>query len=107
MPIGEQRHAITEFGAIQGKHHARSAAAHGRATFGTGTSVMLNIGHTWRLSDAGAVSALAWVHEGKPTYAFEGLINYSAATIAWLKDQLGLIRSADETESLSRSVKDN
>jgi glycerol kinase len=78
-----------------------------KATFGTGTSVMLNIGHTWRLSDAGAVSALAWVHEGKPTYAFEGLINYSAATIAWLKDQLGLIRSADETESLARSVKDN
>jgi len=78
-----------------------------KATFGTGTSVMLNIGHTWRLSDQGAVSALAWVHKGKPTYAFEGLINYSAATIAWLKDQLGLIQSAAESETLARAVEDN
>jgi glycerol kinase len=78
-----------------------------KATFGTGTSVLLNIGHTWRLSERGAVSALAWVHKGEPTYAFEGLINYSAATIAWLKDQLGLIRDAGETEALARAVGNN
>jgi glycerol kinase len=78
-----------------------------KATFGTGSSVLLNIGHDWRLSEQGAVSALAWVHDGRPTYAFEGLINYSAATIAWLKDQLGLIRDASETEALARSVEDN
>jgi len=78
-----------------------------KATFGTGTSVLLNIGHTWRLSEQGAVSALAWVHQGQPTYAFEGLINYSAATIAWLKDQLGLIQDAAETETLARAVEDN
>jgi glycerol kinase len=78
-----------------------------KATFGTGTSVMLNIGHTWRLSQQGAVSALAWVHKGKPTYAFEGLINFSAATIAWLKDQLDLIQSAAESEALARAVDDN
>ena len=46
----------------------------------------------------GAVTALAWVVGGKPTYAFEGIINYSAATIAWLKDQLGLIRDASEAD---------
>ena len=39
---------------------------------------------------------------GEPTYCFEGIINYSAATLAWLKDQLGLIRIADETEPLRR-----
>ena len=52
-------------------------------------------------------SALAWVHQGKPTYAFEGIINFSAATIEWLKNQLGLIQSAAEVESLARSIPDN
>ncbi len=45
--------------------------------------------------------------DGRPTYALEGLINYSAATVEWLKDQLGLIRDAAESETLARSVDDN
>jgi glycerol kinase len=43
-----------------------------KATFGTGTSVLLNIGDKLRVSEKGAVTALAWVYQGKPTYAFEG-----------------------------------
>lgn len=78
-----------------------------KATFGTGTSVLLNIGEKLRVSQKGAVTALAWVYQGKPTYAFEGLINFSAATIEWLKNQLGLIQSAAEVEKLAQSVPDN
>ncbi len=78
-----------------------------KATFGTGTSVMLNIGEKMRIAERGAVTALAWVWRDKPTYAFEGLINFSAATIEWLRNQLGLIRNADEAETLARRVKDN
>jgi glycerol kinase len=78
-----------------------------KATFGTGTSVMLNIGGRFRVSKKGAVTALAWVWRGKPTYAFEGLINFSAATIEWLKNQLGLIEGAGEVEKLATSIKDN
>ena len=78
-----------------------------KATFGTGTSVLLNIGDKLRVSQKGAVTALAWVYQGKPTYAFEGLINFSAATIEWLKNQLGLIQSASEVEKLALSVPDN
>ena len=78
-----------------------------KATFGTGTSLLLNIGSTFRLSERGAVTALAWVWKGQPTYAFEGLINYSAATLNWLKDQLGLIQSAAEAEALASSIPDN
>jgi glycerol kinase len=78
-----------------------------KATFGTGTSVLLNIGGRFRVSRKGAVTALAWVWRGRPTYAFEGLINFSAATIEWLKDRLGLIRSAAEVEALARSIPDN
>ena len=78
-----------------------------KATFGTGTSVLLNIGDQLRISEKGAVTALAWVLNGKPTYAFEGIINFSAATIEWLKNQLGLIQSAGEVEKLALSVPDN
>jgi glycerol kinase len=78
-----------------------------KATFGSGTSVMLNIGDTYKSSDKGAVAALAWVHNGRPTYALEGLINYSSATISWLKDQLGLIHDPAETDALARVVPDN
>jgi len=78
-----------------------------KATFGTGTSVLLNIGGKFRPSKKGAVTALAWVHHGKPTYAFEGIINFSAASIEWLKNQLGLIRDSSEVEKLATSVADN
>ena len=78
-----------------------------KATFGTGTSVLLNIGVKPRVSTKGAVTALAWVWKGQPTYAFEGLINFSAATIEWLKNQLGLIQSAAEVENIATSVADN
>ncbi len=78
-----------------------------KATFGTGTSVMLNIGGKPRFSENGAVTALAWVWQGKPTYAFEGLISFSAATLEWLKNQLGLIQSAAEVEKLALSVPDS
>jgi glycerol kinase len=78
-----------------------------KATFGTGTSILLNIGEKYRLSKRGMVTALAWVHREKPTYALEGIINFSAATIEWLKDQLGFIRSSHEVEKLAASVVDN
>jgi len=78
-----------------------------KATFGTGTSVLLNIGAKFKPSKRDAVTALAWVFRGRPTYAFEGLINFSAATIEWLKNQLGLIRDVSEVEALATSVADN
>jgi glycerol kinase len=78
-----------------------------KATFGTGTSVLLNIGGNFRPSKKSAVTALAWVWRGQPTYAFEGIINFSAATIEWLKNQLGLIQDSGEVEKLARSVPDN
>ncbi|MEQ2008984.1 MAG: glycerol kinase GlpK [Limisphaerales bacterium] len=78
-----------------------------KATFGTGTSVLLNIGSQFKPARQGTVTALAWVHKGTPTYASEGIINFSAATVAWLKDQLGLIHDAAETEALALAVPDN
>lgn len=78
-----------------------------KITFGSGSSVLLNIGEKVAFSDNGIVTAVAWVIKGQPTYAFEGITNYTGATIAWLRDQLGLISSVAETEALATAVADN
>jgi glycerol kinase len=78
-----------------------------KATFGSGTSILLNSGDRLESSERGAVSALAWVWRRRPTYALEGIINYSSATIAWLKDQLGLIDDPSQTAALAQGVTDN
>jgi glycerol kinase len=53
------------------------------------------------------VTALGWVLNGQPTYAFEGIINFTGATIAWLRDQMQLIANPAETETLAQSVSDS
>ncbi len=78
-----------------------------KVTFGTGSSVLSNVGGKLQFSKSGAVTTIAWVYRGKVTYAFEGIINFSAATIAWLKDQLGLIANAREASALAAAVPDN
>jgi glycerol kinase len=87
--------------------HEGHAPGASKATFGTGTSVLLNIGEKFRPPAHGMVTALAWVRDGVPTYACEGLISFSAATVAWLKDNLGLIGDAAEAETLARAVPDS
>lgn len=78
-----------------------------KVTLGTGSSVLLNIGETLRYSENGLLTAIGWVYQGKPTYAFEGIINYAGATIVWLRDQLQLIKTSAETEQLALSVENN
>jgi len=105
-------HAIPICGVMGDSHaslfaHRCFAPGSAKVTLGSGSSVLLNIGQPIRNGDGAAVSTIAWTHQGKPTYCFEGIVNYSAATIAWLKDQLGLIQSAEETEALAKAVPDN
>jgi len=78
-----------------------------KVTFGTGSSVLLNIGHEKHLSAHGTLTALGWVLQGQPTYAFEGIINFTGATISWMRDQLQLIANPAETETLAQSVSDS
>lgn len=75
-----------------------------KATYGTGSSIMMNIGERPMLSDSGVVTSLAWKIGGKVNYVLEGNINYTGAVITWLKDDLKLIRSAGETEALARAA---
>ena len=78
-----------------------------KVTLGTGSSVLLNIGEQLRHSPNGIVTTIGWVYNGRVTYAFEGIINYAGATVAWLRDQLRLIADVRETEALAMSVEDN
>ena len=78
-----------------------------KVTFGTGSSVLMNIGSNRIKSNNGIVTAIAWVIDGKPTFALEGITNFTGATIAWLKDQLNLIDTIEESEVLAESVSDN
>jgi glycerol kinase len=77
-----------------------------KVTFGTGSSVLLNIGSEPRLSEQGVMTALAWVLDGVPIYAFEGIIINSAATLTWLQKQLGLVAEVREIESLAAELAD-
>ncbi|WP_438482608.1 FGGY-family carbohydrate kinase [Oleiharenicola lentus] len=78
-----------------------------KVTFGTGSSLLLNIGSTMRLSSRGVVTTLAWVFQGKPVYAFEGIIISSASTLNWLRDQLGLAKDIAELEKLAIDAREN
>lgn len=75
-----------------------------KSTYGTGSSIMMNIGETPVLSTHGVVTSLAWGMQGKVSYVLEGNINYTGAVITWLKDDMELIQSPAETEALCRKA---
>ena len=69
-----------------------------KTTYGTGSSIMMNIGETPVFSDLGVVTSLAWSMSGKVNYVLEGNINYTGAVITWLKDNLKLIVSRQKKQ---------
>ncbi len=77
----------------------------GKATYGTGSSMMINIGEKALPAPEGLVTSVGFAACGKVYYAFEGNIHCTGATIKWLQDDLKLIQSASETEELATSVK--
>ena len=77
------------------------SAGQGKVTYGTGSSVMMNVGEKPVESCHGLASSIAWKIDGKVNYVLEGNINYSCAVITWLKDDLGLIEEAKEAGPLA------
>lgn len=78
-----------------------------KATYGTGSSIMMNIGDRAMHSKNGLVTSLAWGIDGKVDYVLEGNLNYTGAVITWLKDDLELIESPADTESLAEQANKN
>lgn len=77
-----------------------------KATYGTGSSVMMNIGDKPVFSDKGIVTSLAWGIGGTVNYVLEGNLNYTGAVIRWLVDDLKLIGSSKEAGGLAKEARD-
>ncbi|WP_123041130.1 glycerol kinase GlpK [Cohnella candidum] len=78
-----------------------------KATYGTGTSVLMNTGEKPAASDNGLVTAVAWGRSGKVTYALEAVIRSSGDSIKWVRDNLGLFSSFEELDAMLRQTPDN
>jgi glycerol kinase len=75
-----------------------------KATYGTGSSVMMNVGETPVFSEK-LVTSLAWSIDGKAEYVLEGNLNYTGAVIKWLTDELGLLASPKDAEKLAKEAR--
>lgn len=78
-----------------------------KATFGTGAFVLTQTGTTLRQSKHRLLSTVLYQIAGDRHYALEGSVFVAGSLVQWLRDDLGLIASAAETEPLARSVADN
>ena len=78
-----------------------------KCTYGTGSFVLVNTGKTPVRSDAGLLTTVAWDLGNGLVYALEGAIFVTGAAIQWLRDGLGIISTAAETDALARSVDDS
>lgn len=78
-----------------------------KSTYGTGCFALMNIGETPRLSQHRLLTTIAYRFDGKPVYALEGAIFVAGAAVQWLRDKLGIIQSAEETEALAESLSSN
>ncbi len=76
-------------------------------TYGTGCFILLNTGRTRPVSKHGLIITLACGKHGEPVYALEGAIFVAGAAIQWLRDGLGLLKHASQSEIMARSVADN
>ncbi|MFD5095442.1 glycerol kinase GlpK [Amycolatopsis thailandensis] len=77
-------------------------------TYGTGNFLLLNTGHEVVRSKHGLLTTLAYQFgDEKPVYALEGSIAVTGSAVQWLRDQLGIISGASQSESLARQVEDN
>ncbi len=75
-------------------------------TYGTGCFLVMNEGKHYRLPTEGLLGTLACDDQGKPVYALEGAVFIAGAAVQWLRDGLGLIRKAQETEKIALRLKD-
>lgn len=75
-------------------------------TYGTGGFMLMNTGTALVNSHNGLVTTIAWGVDDKVEYALEGSIFVAGAAVQWLRDELGLIRDAAESEVLAKSVPD-
>ncbi|MEP2103052.1 MAG: glycerol kinase GlpK [Parasphingorhabdus sp.] len=77
-----------------------------KATFGTGAFILTNSGDTPPRSEHRLLSTVLYQLDGKRTYALEGSVFVAGSLMQWLRDDIGLLKFAGESEDLARSVDD-
>jgi glycerol kinase len=83
------------------------APGEAKNTYGTGNFLLLNTGSELVRSEHGLITTVAYQFGDQPvTYALEGSIAVTGSAVQWLRDQLGIISGAEESESLARQVPD-
>jgi glycerol kinase len=92
-------------GALFGQRCFESGMA--KSTFGTGNSIMVNVGEKYIPSKNGIVSTIAYVNKKGVNYGIEGIINSSGDTISWIRDELELFRDFNEFNEAVREVDNN
>jgi len=97
--VGDQQSSL--FG-----HHCMEAGMV-KNTYGTGCFMLMNTGDQIVDSSYGLLSTIAWQFNGEITYALEGSVFVAGAVIQWLRDEMGLIKTAAESEFFAKKVNDN
>ena len=78
-----------------------------KATFGTGGFLLLNTGNTPVISKHKLLTTVAYKIKGTTAYGLEGSIYHAGTTVKWLRDEMKLISSSSETETLAKSLETN
>ena len=118
FPFGETNfqgtlHRLIPISSMIGDSHAAAfgegcfTSGSAKATMGTGSSILMNVGSRRMDSQGGMVSTICWSSKDRVDYALEGIIVTAGATIKWLRDQVGLFGETRETEAMALSVPDN
>ena len=82
------------------------SAGEAKNTYGTGCFMLMNTGEKPVFSQNGLVTTIAWGLDGKVNYALEGSIFVAGASIQWLRDEMRMIDSAQDSEYMAKKVKD-
>ncbi len=83
------------------------AAGEGKITYGTGLFVLFSSGETPVRSQSGLLTAVGYRMGGRSSYALEGSAFHAGSAVRWLRDGLGLLSAAAESETLAASVEDS
>lgn len=113
FPLGNSIKKIVPITGVIGDSHAalfgQTCFEKGmaKATYGTGSSIMMNIGDRVIIPESGIVTSIGWGIKDKVTYVLEGNINYTGATIKWLVENLELLSSSKEAGVMASTVEDS
>ena len=97
--VGDQQSALFGNGCF--------APGMSKNTYGTGCFLLMNTGLHPVKSVSDLITTIAWQLDGQARYALEGSVFVAGAVVKWLRDEMGLIASAAESEALASSIADN